>query len=371
MSTSLLTMGDIEQIPISDFAGVAEISSLSIAAGGNISFYGDGSYYGAIVAVSHPSYSGSDLILPPSFSPQAPPGQATSEQAAASPPPILIPAPVNGVSASDLGSEDLRTPFSQGTVLAVPAGTETIALLDGTISVGPDSQDATIQRLYEGLLGRPGDTGGLAVDDTALSAGLAKTQLAATFLASAEYTNAHGNMSDMQFVASLYAGFLGREPDPDSGAALTAALGSVAVTRAQAAISVADSQEAKGHLAAVTGFVWVPDSVGADINAVYRTALGRNVDVGTEHTIRAALGAGTSLSVVVQNVVTSQEYAADHIGQDPAALVASFYENALGRAPDAASAGWTNALDAGGSPASVVLGIATSPEASMHLTAAL
>ena len=34
-----------------------------------------------------------------------------------------------------------------------------IVLTDATLSVGPDTNEATIQRLYEGLLGRGNDTG--------------------------------------------------------------------------------------------------------------------------------------------------------------------------------------------------------------------
>jgi hypothetical protein len=68
-------------------------------------------------------------------------------------------------------------------------------------------------------------------------------------------------------------------------------------------------------------------------------------------------------------VVGSPEYQADHFGQTNTELVASLYENGLGRAPDPAGGqAWLNSLNSGGSQAQLVMGIATSPEAAAHLT---
>jgi hypothetical protein len=280
-----------------------------------------------------------------------------------------VQAPVNGISTTNFSSVQLGTLLAQGYQPSFISGAEAITLVDGTISVGPDTQEATVQRLYDGLLGRPGEVSGLTVYNQNLNAGLSKVQVAAIFLNSPEYTDAHGTMTNAQFVNSLYQGFLGRAPDPSGGAAFTARLDGGAATRAQTVIDIADSPEAKAHLAGTTSFVWVPSPTGAEANALYETALGRNVDVGTGVAIQTALNAGTPFLQIVQNVVASPEYQADHFGQTNAELVASLYENGLGRAPEPAGGqAWVNFLNAGGSQAQVVAGIATSPEASAHLT---
>jgi autotransporter passenger strand-loop-strand repeat protein len=285
---------------------------------------------------------------------------------------FVVPVPVNGISTTDLSSADIGAVLAQGYRPSFISGTEAVTLVDGTISVGPDTQEATIQRLYEGLLGRPGEVSGVAAYDRALNAGMPKAQAAAIFLSSPEYTDAHGTMTDAQFVNSLYQGFLGRAPDSSGGSAFTAALDSGALTRAQTVIDIADSPEAKTHLAGTTSFVWVPSPTGAEANELYKTALGRNVDVGTGVNIQTDLNAGMPFSQIVQMVVGSPEYQADHFGQTNTQLVASLYENGLGRAPDPAGGqAWMNFLNAGGSQAQLIVGIATSPEAQAHLTTAL
>jgi hypothetical protein len=202
-----------------------------------------------------------------------------------------------------------------------------------------------------------------------LSTGVSTVAIAAGFLASPECNATHGTMTNAQFVDSLYQGFLGRAPDDNGGPFFTSRLDSGATTRAQVVIDIADSPEAKAHLASTTSFVWVPNPTGAERNDVYETAFGRNVDITTGQNIQTWLNAGNSLLSVVQNVVASPEFQADYAGQSSATLVASLYENRLGRAPDAAgAAGWVNYLNSGGSGANVVLGIASSPEAATHLT---
>ena len=52
--------------------------------------------------------------------------------------------------------------LDQGGLLQFSPGTTAVQLVDGTLSSQPAAPQATVQRLYEGLLGRAADTGGLA-----------------------------------------------------------------------------------------------------------------------------------------------------------------------------------------------------------------
>jgi hypothetical protein len=305
------------------------------------------------------------------YATQQPSGGAVSQ--ASAPLDILYigsESPPNADIQTGYSTRDFATLFPQGVSFAISGNVNYVSLVDGNFSVSTGTPEAGIQRLYEGLLGRAADTASLVADDSALRAGATQSTVAGGILSSGEYLAAHGTTTDAQFVASLYQGFLGRAPDAASGA-LTAALDSGAMTRAQAATDIEISSEAQQHLAPATNGIFFPSPKnGPAINAVYQTALGRNVDVGTETNIGAALNAGTSLLTVIQNVVASAEYQADHIGQSPAALVTSFYENALGRMPDAVGGPADVAmLNAGVPQAQIILGIATSPEAAAHLTA--
>ncbi|GIL40241.1 DUF4214 domain-containing protein [Roseiterribacter gracilis] len=74
--------------------------------------------------------------------------------------------------------------------------------------------DATVARLYSAAFARAPDTSGLAVQLDALHAGLSPLQLAANFIASAEFVARYGAApSDVAYVTALYSNVLGRVPD--------------------------------------------------------------------------------------------------------------------------------------------------------------
>ena len=288
----------------------------------------------------------------------------------------MIAAPVNGISATDDNSLQLGSLLGAGYGLQFVSGTEAVTLVDGTLSVGADTNEATIERLYEGLLGHAGDATGLGYWDAQMTAGTTATGVAAAFLGGAEYTAAHASLTDAQFVTSLYQGLLGRAPGSGelaSGTALLTQTGSTdAAQRAQLAANIAGSAEAKTALAADTANVWAPSAAGTLVYELYQTGLNREVETGNngEAFWISALQGGTTALQVANAIASTAEFKTDHTGQAASAFVTSLYQNALGRAADQAGAQfWTNGLQSGGmTQASVLLGIATSNEATAHLT---
>ena len=291
--------------------------------------------------------------------------------AIADPKPVVLdvlPAATNGVITTDLSSADLGAGLANGAKFTFINPTETILLTDGTLSVGPDTNEATIQRLYEGLLGRGSDTGGLSGFDAQLTSGISKATVASEFLNSPEYVSAHGTPSNNQFVTSLYQGILGRAPDPGGAALWTGALNGGA-SRTDVAIGFADAAEAKSHLAPTTAQLYVPNAAGTLVHELFETGLGREVDLASLPSFKAAYATQTPAQLAA-DIAGSPEFINDHIGQNNAAYVSSLYQDGLGRAPDAAgSALWTGQLNSGSATRSdVLLNVAVSNEGAAHLT---
>jgi hypothetical protein len=284
-----------------------------------------------------------------------------------------IPAPVAGVSTTDNSSLQFGTLFEEGYGLQFLPGTQEALLVDGQLSVGTDTDEATVQRLYEGLLDRGNDPSGIEYWTDQLLAGDSKTDIAQGFLNSSEYTAAHGTMTDAQFVESLYTGLLGRTAEQTGLTFWTGALGS-GETRAAVAVAIADSAEAKAHLTPDTSEVWAANSLGATVYQTYETGLGRipELDQGLPFW-KGLLGSALSPQEFAAVFTTEPEFQALHAGQSDSAYVSSLYENGLGRAPDPSGLQFWDGLLTGGAAtrADVLAGISQSAEASAHLTRVL
>jgi hypothetical protein len=274
---------------------------------------------------------------------------------------------VANISTTDFSSADIGAALGHGARFAFLDGTQAVLLTDATLSVGPDTNEATIQRLYEGLLGRGNDTAGISTYDAQLNGGASKATIATEIMSSPEYANLHGTPADDQFVTDLYSGLLGRAPDPNETAIWTTELGNGA-SRGNVAVSIADSDEAKSHLAAATSQVFVPDAAGTLAHELYETGLGREVELGALPAFKTAFETQTP-SQLAAAIAASPEFLAEHTGQDNTAYVNSLYQGGVGRIPDPAGLStWTTALANGSSRSDVLLGVATSPEAATHLT---
>ncbi len=275
---------------------------------------------------------------------------------------LVLPDPVNGITTATVSSFQFAAALDGGASMNFITGTEAIQLTDGTLSVGADTVQASVQRLYEGLLGRGGDTGGLE-QFSALATASGTAAVADAIVGSPEFQSLHGGLNDTQLVTLLYNELLGRAPDPGGLANYVSALQGGA-SQGQVVADIADSAEAKTHLAADTANVWVPDATGALVTELYQTAFGRVPDPAGLAQFTGALQSGqVTAQQLAADLAASPEFLADHAGQGNAALVTSLYENGLGRAPGTADLqAWV-----GVSAASILFGVAASPEAAVHL----
>ena len=280
-----------------------------------------------------------------------------------------LPGPVNNVSTPDLGSFDLRQLLDQGYVFEFAGGTQAVQLTNGTLSVGTDTNQAVVQRLYQGLLGRSADAAGLAGFAQALAGGTGLAEIAGTMMASAEYAQLPGvtGSDDAGFISHAYAAFTGRAPATSELSGWVDALGN-GTSRAMAAAVFATAPESKAHLAGATADLWAPDANGELVTQLYMTGLGRNPELSAVSAWTAQLGTGLSAQQLAQDIAASPEFGALHNGQSPEDFVSGLFASGLGRTPDAAGLqGWTGQMRAGAAPATLLLGIATSPEAYTHL----
>ncbi|MFL5280567.1 MAG: DUF4214 domain-containing protein, partial [Rhodopila sp.] len=285
-----------------------------------------------------------------------------------------IPAPVNGVSTMTLTSTELSA-LLQGdqSAMRFVVGTEEVRLVDGTLSVGPDTTEAFVARLYAGLLGRAPDPVGLAAWTTALESGLSPVTAANACLASPEYQASHAEQDTTTFINTLYQSMLGRAAEPEGFAAWSQALGS-GVTRGEMVAAAANSPEARQHWAALTGQGWFArDPDAAVIRVDYLAGLGRDADAGGLAAWTSVLKSGASPDQVAAAMTASPEFQTLHAQQLDSEYVNSLYLAGFGRPADPGGlAAWSNAISSGSvSRAQFLSLVAASPEAQAHVPWAL
>lgn len=219
-----------------------------------------------------------------------------------------------------------------------------------TVVLAQNETEASALRLFEGLLGRDADLGGAQGFAAAANSGTSLTDLANSFLNSAEFIGA----SAVAPINTLYNELLGRTAGADeSGLAGWQALLANGSSLADVAAGIAGSVEAQRF----------DQSNGDFVRDLYTAALGRSADQNDLDGWVSLLFNGTSLAEVAQGIVGSQE-AALKADSD---FVDNLYLTATGRAADApGKAGWINVLNNGGTHADVAIGIVGSQEAIAH-----
>lgn len=125
------------------------------------------------------------------------------------------------------------------------------------INVAANSTEATVLRLYQGILNRDAEKGGADYWINELtSKGASLSSIANSFLNSAELS-AKGNLNNEQFVEMLYQNALGRNPE-EEGKAYWLNLLDNGQDRADVAVGIVGSVEATGYVVNVqiiTGLV--------------------------------------------------------------------------------------------------------------------
>ena len=239
-----------------------------------------------------------------------------------------------------------------------------IQFVDGYMAYSPNDPAGEVYRLYEAALGRAPDPEGLAGWVNQLDAGATLETVADGFVGSAEFQTAYGNLNNNDFITLLYNNVLHRAPDPGGLSGWLGAMNS-GETRAQVLLGFTQSPEDINNLAsAVEQGLWVGNRDAAEVARLYDTTLGRLPDLPGLTGWTQALENGTlTLLQEMSDFVGSAEFQAVYGNLSNTAFVTQLYANALHRAPDAGLTAWVSLLNSGQyTRAEVVQGFSESPE---------
>lgn len=240
-----------------------------------------------------------------------------------------------------------------------------IALLrDAGVAALTDQElgEHQVARLYVAAFGRNADSAGLIQHYAALRTGLTLAQLGDRLVASAEFANRYGALSNADYVNALYQNVLGRAGDAAGVALYNGALARGA-SRGAILAAFADSDEERGRLNSNPNVAYAA-SAEAQVARIYDTAFGRDADPAGFSTFTPAVINGTTLRQVALSFLAAPEFA-NRYGAFPSnqALVDGLYRNTLQRAPDAAGeALYVRALAAGLSRADLLVSFSESQE---------
>jgi len=225
---------------------------------------------------------------------------------------------------------------------------------------------AQMFRMYQATFDRAPDKAGHEGWVRDLSEGsFTINEVAGAFVGSREFQNTYGDLGNTDFVELLYQNVLGRASDAGGLQSWLDVLGAGG-TRADVVLGFSDSREfvnatlsaATAYTAAGTQANWLDE-----VFRVYRATLDRDPDQGGLLDWTGNLSNGTALVDVIAGFTGSREFTNTYGDLDDAAFVELLYRNVLDRASDADGAqGWLDVLAAGGSRADVVLGFSESQE---------
>ncbi|MEC3862688.1 DUF4214 domain-containing protein [Mesobacterium sp. TK19101] len=237
---------------------------------------------------------------------------------------------------------------------------------DHWVAAYAPGEAAQVYRLYQATLGRAPDIGGHLDWTGRIYAGDVDIRGAAGgFVNSAEFQATYGALDNPQFVELLYQNVLGRAADAGGLAGWVGQLDGGA-TRAQVVVGFSESTEFKANTAAeAASFARNANEQtwSDEVYRVYRATLDRDPDRGGFLDWIDRLADGTPLVNTVTGFVNSQEFQNTYGALTNAQFVELLYQNVLGRAADAGGlADWTGRLDSGTTRSQVVLGFSESTE---------
>ena len=289
----------------------------------------------------------------------------------------------NTLAYSGEATNDIVYKFEVATGAAPSAGW--IAELQQCLSAGWSQSDVanwltsvtgTVQGMYQQVLGRAADPGGLATYADAIATGTSFAEVQAALASGVEAYN--DIMLDYQIV-------LNRNANAGEEASLQTQLGQGLATYASIRAGLETSAEAQGDIQAIYQQVWGRSASGDEvatvegwlqsgssmagirtafaysqqaadqINSLYEQVLGRPVDGGSLGSLEGQLAIGASLAQIQSGLATSQEAAND---------INAIYQQVLNHQADPDGLGhWEDQLALGSTLQDVRDGIATSPEA--------
>lgn len=242
-------------------------------------------------------------------------------------------------------------------------------LLNGQ-SVDPDFDPTAgqVYRLYKATLDRTPDINGHydwieRINDN----GLTLTQAANSFVGSREFSISYGQLSNTQFVRQLYNNVLDREADSGGLATWVGSLNNGSLSRAEVVLGFSESQEFVTKTMAESlqySHAGYQIDWSDDVYRLYRATLDRAPDVGGFSDWTGRLASGAELETTANGFVASQEFRNTYGNTSSTEFVTLLYSNVLNRTPDTAGRNdWVSRLDdQGWSRAEVVLGFSQSRE---------
>ena len=220
-----------------------------------------------------------------------------------------------------------------------------VEVLRFTDAAADTSLRGSVARLYEAVLGRAADQGGLDAWSGAAVRGLALSDVARAMLGSAEAASQPAT-SDTDFVSALYQRTLDRPADSAGLAFWTGQLASGRVDRAAVALAFADSAEKLAM--PVTVDVDLADTDIGALVRMYSTLFDRAPDSAGISFWLSLSEAGASMARIADYFVASTEAQGIYGALDNRAFTETLYQHALHRTASADEVGfWTGMLDSG------------------------
>ncbi|KIT15070.1 Calx-beta domain-containing protein [Jannaschia aquimarina] len=270
------------------------------------------------------------------------------------------------------GNDDIRGDGGRDTLIGgsgedtLRGGSGADLLIGGVVTDVSTGAKGQVFRVYQATLDRLPDTGGFENWTGRIERGeRSLVEVISGFTNSPEFQSTYGALNNTQFVNLLYNNVLGRDADAGGLARWTGELAAGA-SRAEVVRGFSESQEFKNNTNdEASAFAEARDQAEFidDVFRLYRATLDRSPDTTGLLNWSGRLADGRSLESVAQGFVNSPEFQRDYGGQDDRGFVTLLYNNVLGREPDDRGlARWTGELANGASRAEVVLGFSQSPE---------
>lgn len=252
-----------------------------------------------------------------------------------------------------------------------PDGVDTLASIerlefrDGNLSFDADDAWAQVMRIYDTVLQRLPDPGGLAFHTDRIASGRnTLLDVATDFLNSPEFQAQTGSLNNEQFVRFVYQTALDRDADAGGLAYWTGQLNG-GTSRASLLVLFSETAEHRALTAsAVERGFFTTDVNYQNAALIYDTGLGRLPDPGGIIFWGDALKSGQqSIGSMAAAFAGSAEFQTRTAGFSNAQLVDYMYLNTLDRGADAGGrAYWTAQLDAGLARADLIVNFAFSGE---------
>lgn len=254
---------------------------------------------------------------------------------------------------------------TRGTEVDTYRSVEELRFLDGRLVLDPNDPAAQVVRLYQAILGRDPDQAGLNFWIERFQQGALFTDLASDFLDTPEADARFGGLDDAGFVDRLYENVLGRPGEQDGRAFWIEQLQQGA-NREDVLIAFSESDENReGTQDEVDAGIWDRNETAQQVARLYDTTFGRLPDrAGLTYWTSEIQGGSTDLAAAANDFASSPEFASRYGQLGNETFVQTLYQNTLGRRGDAAGVNfWTDELDNGNLTRSdVVLGFSESAE---------